>query len=131
MNEIKFRFESALGTLSRNSQIYRSVRHVAGQVLVFHETDKGQIVAKCALYVGKINQKTHLLKIEPFRQLCNVLKRIVYANAMECGKIDGYKIQRRGECGVRYHGVGRTWAGPKNTFELAQKQLKIIITKRI
>ena len=96
MNKIKFRFESALGTLSRNSQIYQSVRHVAEQVLVFHEMEKGQIVAKCAVCVEKINQKTYLLKIEQFRSFCNVLKRIVYANTVECGKIDGYKIQRRG-----------------------------------
>ena len=93
--------------------------------------EKGQIVAKCAVCVEKINQKTYLLKIEQFRSLCNVLKRIVYVNTVECGKIDGYKIQRRGECTVRYYGVSRTWARPKNTFELAQKQLKILITKRI
>lgn len=45
--------------------------------------------------------------------------------AMEDGKMNE-KMERRGESRVNYCGVGRT---KNNTFELAQKQLKILITK--
>lgn len=79
----------------------------------------------CRLYVGKLT-KTCWLKTGTFRTLCNVLQYV----AMEGGKIDGNRKERRGESRVRYCGVG--WGhGPdqKNTFELAQKQLKILITK--
>jgi len=40
---------------------------------------------------------------------------------MEVGKIDGNKKERRVLSRVRNCGVGRIWAGPKNTFEVAQK----------
>jgi len=44
---------------------------------------------------------------------------------MEDGKMNE-KMERRGESRVNYCGEGRT---KNNTFELAQKQLKILITR--